>query len=56
MPTTRRHFLGTAVAGAGVLTMPGWLAGCAHRSGGAGPLAPMSANPFYDWFGLEASS
>lgn len=50
----RRRFLGNAVAGGAVLTMPAFLAGC-----GVLPAIDMASppppNPYLDWFGIDES-
>lgn len=57
MPS-RRSFLSTSAAGLGVLSMPAWLAACAHKGAPAvelstAPIAPPPLNPFYTWFGID---
>ncbi|MFH1469990.1 MAG: metallopeptidase TldD-related protein [Pseudomonadota bacterium] len=50
-PPTRREFLGASAAGLCMVSMPRFLAGCAH------PVPPSTAvvpdNPFLAWFGID---
>ncbi len=52
MPS-RRHLIQAAAAGIGVVTMPGWLAGCARPSAAVDLAAPLPTNPFATWFGVD---
>jgi TldD protein len=49
-PIDRRAFLGGVAGTTALLTVPGALAGCAKQGLVA---APLPANPFFDWFGVD---
>lgn len=50
---SRRRFMQATGAGCALVTMPGFLAGCAGSSSQvAGPTSPP-ASPFLDWFGID---
>ena len=51
---TRRNFLHGAAAGTALLSMPGFLVGCA-KTGAATAAAggPLPTNPFLSWFGID---
>ena len=59
----RRSFVRGAFAGTAVLTVPGFLAGCAEKqltgtsaTPAASPTASVPTNPFEAWFGLDEAS
>ena len=47
----RRRFLQASGAGLAALSIPGFVAACGGRA--AAPAAPVPANPFYAWFGVD---
>ncbi|MBA2320168.1 MAG: TldD/PmbA family protein [Deltaproteobacteria bacterium] len=55
-PPSRRALLGHATAGAALLTLPRFLAGCAHTVATDGAITgAVPADPFAAWFGLDSA-
>jgi TldD protein len=55
MTIKRREFLARAAAGSAILTVPGFLSGCAVQQATAiGDATPD--NPFMDWFGVDQAT
>ena len=55
MAIKRREFLGRIAAGAAVLSVPGFLAGCSVQQATA-VAAATPENPFLDWFGVDQAT
>lgn len=59
MPTSRRDFLHSALAGTVLVSMPGFLAACAPKVAATAALPTAATpevippNPFYTWFGID---
>ena len=56
---SRRHFLQGSAGGLALLTVPGWMAGCAKPVAAVAPVVapppvvPPPPHPFFAWFGVD---